>query len=101
MVLDAIEPVAPDGLDAVEKSVRSSERVGVRAHELLPPASLLGHELCPLEHRDVLLDRREAHRVAAGELGDALLVVQHDRDDVAACRVGERVEEPVGALLDR
>ena len=76
----------------------SSEGVGVRAHELLSPASLLGHELGALEHRHVLLDRREAHRVAAGQLGDALLLVQHDRDDVAACRVGERVEETVGAL---
>ena len=77
--------------------------VGVRRrllHELLPPASLLGHELGSLEHRYVLLDRGEAHRVAAGELGDALLLVQHDATMSRRVGVGERVEEPVIPAFD-
>jgi len=49
----------------------------------------------PLEHRDVLLDRREAHRVMAGQLDDALLGVDAPADDVAPCVIRQGAEHAV------
>ena len=66
------------------------------------PLTLLGHELGPLEHGDVLLHRGEAHRVPLGEPRDGVVAPHRAHDDVAPGGVGECVEEPVGSLgVDR
>ena len=62
------------------------------------PRRSLGHEAGPLEHRDVLLHGREAHRIAVGEARDRRLAVDAAVEDVAPRRVGERVEQPVDLL---
>jgi len=46
----------------------------------------------------VLVHRSEADRIAAGQVGDRVRVVQHDGEDVAARGVGERMKERVGLL---
>ena len=43
----------------------------------------------------MLLHRREAHRVVAGELGDALLAVDRAANDVAPRGIGQRAEDAV------
>src|SRR2546423_601028 len=64
----------------------------------LPAAdALLRDQACALENRDVLLDRREAHRVMAGQLEDALLGADRAADDVAACVIREGGEHAVEA----
>ena len=73
---------------------------GAAPDPLLTAAPVLDDEPRPLEHRHVLLHGREAHRVAAGQLGDRLLLRQHHRDDVAPGGVGERVEHVVGATYN-
>jgi hypothetical protein len=56
---------------------------------------MLGDQSCALENRDMLLDRREAHRVMAGQLEDALLSADRAADDVAACVISEGGEDGV------
>ncbi len=60
------------------------------------PVRCLGDEAGTLEHRDVLLHRREAHGVVPGQLGDALPSAQRAQDDVAASGIGQGGEDVVG-----
>ena len=60
------------------------------------PSALLGDQAGPLEHGDVLLHRREAHRVVPGQLGDALAAVQRPQDDVAPGGIRQGGEDVVG-----
>ena len=82
-------------------SYRSSRRradaqpLEVGADDLAAPDALLGDQAGPLEDRDVLLHGREAHRVVAGQLGDALLAVDRPADDVAPRGVGQGAEHAV------
>src|SRR3954469_6340675 len=70
----------------------------VATDDLLSSATFLAHQLGPLEHRHVLLDRGEAHVVVAGEDRDRRLLLEHPRDDVATGGVGEGREDPVDVL---
>ena len=88
-VADPVDAAAPDGLQLVEQACGPTHGVDVAAHELLATLALLGHEARALEHRDVLLDGREAHRVAAGELGDVVRALERAQEDVAPGGVGE------------
>jgi hypothetical protein len=90
----------PERLELVEQAVHLAKDTGHPPDPLLATVPALDDEPRPLEHRHVLLHRREAHRVAAGQLGDRLLLRQHDRDDVATGGVGERVEHVVGATYN-
>ncbi len=54
-----------------------------------------GEQFHGREHRDVLLDRREAHRVGVRETAHRQLAGHGAAQDVAPGRVGERVEEPI------
>ena len=56
---------------------------------------MLADQSRSLEDGDVLLDRREAHRVVAGELEDALLGADRTADDVAARVIREGGKEAV------
>ena len=49
----------------------------------------------PLEDRDVLLHRREAHGVVPGKLGHALPAIDRPADDVAPGGVREGAEHAV------
>jgi dihydrofolate reductase len=68
-------------------------------HELLPPAALLGDEPSPLQHGDVLLHSREAHRVGLRESRDRGLAGGAPAKDVAAGRVGQGMEQLVDRLV--
>jgi hypothetical protein len=98
--VDAVDTRAPERLELVEQAVHVAKDTGYPPDPLLTAVPALDDEPRPLEHRHVLLHRREAHRVAAGQLGDRLLLRQHDRDDVATGGVGERVEHVVGATYN-
>ena len=86
---------APGGLELVEHPPRPADRRAVGVDDLLAAAPLLGHQAGPLEHRDVLLHGREAHRVDVGEPRHRGLAADAAVEDVAARRVGERVEQAV------
>jgi dihydrofolate reductase len=68
-------------------------------HELLPPAALLGDEPGPLQHGDVLLHGREAHRVGLRESRDRGLAGGAAAQDVAARRVRQGTEQLVDRLV--
>jgi hypothetical protein len=73
--------------------------VGIGVHELLPSTALLGDEAGPLQHRDVLLHRGEAHRVDVGESRHRRLRPDAAVHDVAARGVRERVKEVIHLLV--
>ena len=66
------------------------------AHDLAAAGALLGDQAGPLEHGDVLLHGREAHRVVPGQLGDALVAVERAQDDVAPGGIRQGGEDVVG-----
>ena len=90
---------APGRLELVEDPPRPAHGVAVGAHELLPPAALLGDQAGPLQHRDVLLHRGEAHRVDVGESRHRRLAPDAAVQDVAARGVGQCVEQAVHLLV--
>ena len=89
---------APDGLEFVEQTVDVAHGVDPSAHDPLAASLVLGDEVGPFEHGDVLLHGGEAHRVAPSQVGDGVLAVQHQPDDVAPRRIGERVEQQIRPL---
>jgi hypothetical protein len=60
-----------------------------------PPTALLGDQAGPLQHGDVLLHRREAHRIGPRESRDRRLARRAAAKDVAAGGVGESMEQLV------
>jgi hypothetical protein len=90
---------APSRLEFVEGLPRAAHRAGIGAHELLAPVALLGDQASPLEHGDVLLHRREAHRVTPRESRNRGLVGGAAAKDVATGRVGQGMEQPVDRIL--
>src|SRR5437667_10448980 len=65
------------------------------AHDLAAADALLGDQAGTFEDGDMLLNRREAHWVVAGQLDDALLGADRAADDVAPRVIGERAEHTV------
>ena len=94
-VMRSMRPRQSD-LVLVEQATRQAQTLDVRAHDLAPAGALLGDEAGPLEHGDVLLDGREAHRVVPGQLGDALIATERPQDDVAPGGVRQCGEDVVG-----
>src|SRR3989442_14636472 len=92
---DAVDPSPPQLLVLVEEAARDEQRLEVGADDLAAADALLRDQACALENRDVLLDRREAHRVMAGQLEDALLGADRAADDVAARVIREGGEHAV------
>lgn len=64
-------------------------------HDLLPPSAFLAHQLGAFEHGNMLVHRGEAHGVAGGERRHRLLALEYAIQDVATCRVGERLEQAI------
>ena len=90
------------GLELVEQAVDVAHGVDPPPHDPLAASLVLGDEVGPFEHGDVLLHGGEAHRVAPSEVRHGVLALQHQPDDVTARRIGERMEQEICPLrLDR
>ena len=94
-VAEPVEPVPPERLEDLELLAGVPQCRDVGADEVLPALPALDHQPGPLENGDVLLDRREADWVVAGELEDALLGADRAADNVAARVIRESGEEAV------
>src|SRR3954452_20753844 len=94
-----VDPPAPGRLELVKGLPRAVDGAGVGVHALLPPAALLDDEPGPLQHGDVLLHSREAHRVGLREPRDRGLAGGAAAKDVAAARVGQCMEQLVHRLV--
>ena len=94
-LVDAIDPAAPVALEPVEGRSGPREAGGLDVDDLFAPASLFSHQPRPLELRNVLLDRREADRIEAGEGGDGELRLTRADEDVSPGGVAESLEEKV------
>lgn len=90
-----LHPSAPGGLQFVQGTAGPAQGVGIGPHELLPSAALLDHETGPLQYRDVLLHRGEAHRIGLGQPGHRQVVPHAAAQDVAAGQVGQGLEQAV------
>jgi len=66
------EPVCRVGLE--DLAIAEAQPLEIGADDSAASAGLLRDQAGPLEHRDVLLDRPEAHRVMAGQLDDAAYI---------------------------
>ena len=85
--------------ELVEGASRPVHGIGLGVHALLASAALLGDQAGALEHGDMLLHRREAHRVRLGQLRHRRLARDAAAKDVAPGRVGQRVEQLVRSLV--
>ena len=74
------------------------QRPDIAAHTLLPSVAGLGDEPGALQRSYVLVHRGEADRIAAGQVGHRVRLLQDDGEDVAARGIGERVKERVCLL---
>src|SRR5207302_2842590 len=86
---------APQLLVLVEQAARDAQLVEIAADDFAASDALLRDQAGPLENCDMLLDRREAHRVVAGQLEDALLSVDRPADDVAPRVIRQGAEHAV------
>src|SRR5438270_5523402 len=91
----AVDAATPQLLVLVEQVAHDAKAFEIGADELAASDALLGDQAGALEDGDVLLDRREAHRVVAGQLDDALLGADRAADDVAPRVIRERAEHAV------
>src|SRR5919204_2928347 len=91
----AVDAAAPQLLVLVEQTTHGAQPLEIGAHDLAASDALLGEQAGAFEDGDVLLNRREAHRVVAGQLDDALLGADRAADDVAPRVIGERAEHAV------
>src|SRR4030095_15646345 len=94
-LVHALDALSPQLLVPVEQALRRAEGLEVGADDLPSPDAMLADEAGPLEDGDVLLDRREAHRVVGGQLGHALLSVDRAAHDVTPGGVRECAENAV------
>jgi hypothetical protein len=95
---ESLHAVTPADLELVEQAVDVAHGVDAPAHDPLAASLVLGDEVGPFEHGDVLLHRGEAHRVTTSQVGHRVLALQDQSDDVATCRIGERVEQQIGSI---
>ena len=97
----SIRSIRPRQSDASRSSAARAplERVCLDAHDRLAPDPVLADQFGALQHGDVLLDRRQADRVLAGEGRDREPAVVGAAQDVAARPVGQRAELQVGEPL--
>jgi dihydrofolate reductase len=91
----AIDTLAPQLLVSVEQTAHDAEPVQIGADHLAVADPVLADQACTLEHCDVFLDRREAHRVVAGELGDTFPPINRAPDDVTTGDVRKRAKDAV------
>src|SRR6185503_10398497 len=85
----------PQVLVSIEQAPGDAKALDVGADDLAPPVPLLRNQPRSLEHGDVLLHGREAHRVMQRQLGDAFIAGDRPTDDVPPRHVGERAEHAV------
>ena len=94
-VAESVDAITPARLELVEQTVDVAHGVDPPAHDPLAASLVLGDEVGPLEDGDVLLHRGKAHRVPASQVGDGVLTLQHQPDDVPAGPIGKRMEQEV------
>jgi hypothetical protein len=92
---NALGPIDPELLELGKQSGGALNGFPIATDKLFATASLFADEFRSLEHRDVLLHPREAHRVLPRERRDRLLLTDRSAKNVSTCRVGERLEHPV------
>ena len=97
-LLDAVDAPAPERFEIVEQAMGGPQRRDIAAHALLPAVAGLRDEPRALQRSDVLVHGSEAHRIAAGQVGDRVRVLQHHGEDVAARGIGQRMKERVSPL---
>ncbi len=100
-VAESVHALTPVGLELVEQAVDVAYGVDPPAHYSLATSRVLGDEVGPLEDGHVLLHRGKAHRVPASQVGDGVLTLQHQPDDVPAGPIGKRMEQEVCSLRVR
>jgi hypothetical protein len=71
----AVDAAAPQLLILVEQATHEAQSLETGADDLAASDALLADQAGAFEDGDVLLDRREAHGVVAGEFADALVGV--------------------------
>jgi hypothetical protein len=89
------DPRLPALLELCEQAIGTAHRVGVAGDALRAAVLPLGHQLGTFQHGHVLLHGRKRHVVTGGQLADGRVGVQHARQDVAACGVGQGAEQLV------
>src|ERR1051326_2832424 len=92
---DAVHSATPQLLVLVEQVAHDAQSLEIAAHDLAASDALLGDQAGAFEDGDVLLDRREAHGIVAGELDDTLLGADRAADDVSASAICEGAEHAV------
>jgi hypothetical protein len=97
-VAELLHAIAPDGLELVEQTVDIANGIDPAAHDPLATMLVLGDEIGTLQNGDVLLHGGEAHGIAPCEVGDRVLTMERQPDDVATSRIGERVEQQIFPL---
>ncbi len=97
-VAEPVEPGAPEFLELLEVLTRTADGRDVGADEVLAALASLDHQARSLEHRDVLLDGGERHRVVPRERGHRVLGERHAAQDVEPGGVAQRREHAVGVL---
>ena len=98
-LLHPLDPAAPVRLETIECGAGAQEVVGLGADDRLATDSVLAHQFGPLQHGDVLLHRRHADRVFAGQGRDREPALVGAAEDVTADRIGQRLEQQVGGPL--
>jgi len=63
---EAVEAAAPDCFELLEQLFRVADDAGIAADQLLATSTSFAHEACSFQHRDVLLNGGETHRVVRG-----------------------------------
>src|SRR5699024_8403300 len=98
-LVDAGDVLASALLQLGEHRGGGAEGAGGATGEGLPAVTAPGEQAGPLEHHDVLLHRREAHRVVPGQGRDRLLASQHPPQDVPPRAIRERMEPGVRPVV--
>ena len=82
----------------VEHSVDGAERLGLPRTSCSRPLAAFADQFSTLQNCDMFLHCGEAHRIARRQRRHRLLRCQHHSHDVAAGRVGQRMEHLISPL---
>jgi hypothetical protein len=98
---ESLHSVTPADFELVEQAVDVAHGVDAPTNDPFAASLVLGDEVGPFEHGDVLLHGGKAHRVTTSQVAHGVFAQQNQSDDVATCCIGERVEQQIGSLYLR